>query len=168
MLHRACFLYLFFILSGYAQAQENNIAIGTWRVHLPYYNMKTIAQAGSKVYVANGSSIFYFDKEDNSVSTLSKNTGLNDVLVSKLGYNKSQNTLIIGYESGNIDLITGNALVNVNDVLRSQGIAGSRKINHFHMHDEFVYISGDYGVTLYDLKKQEVKESGVCFYSYHG
>lgn len=159
MLYRVFFLYLFSILSIRLQAQENNIAIGNWRVHLPYYSMKTIAMTGTRAYVANGSSIYYFDKEDNSVDVLSKYTGLNDVKVSRLGYNSTESILMIGYESGNIDLIKGNELYNMNDILRAQGIAGSRKINHFFMHDEFVYISGDFGVTLYNLKKKEVKES---------
>ena len=158
MLYRGHILFLFLFTFSYAYAQESNIAIGTWRVHLPYYYMKTIAVADSKIYAANGSSIFYFDKEDNSVNVLSKYTGLHDIMVSKLGYNASQGTLIIGYESGNLDLIRGNAVTNVNDIFRA-GFTGSKKINHFHMSDEFAYISGDYGLTVYDLKKNEVKES---------
>ena len=120
--------------------------------------MKTVAVAGNKVYTANGSSIFYFDKDDNSANVLYKYTGLNDVMVSKLGYNVSQNTVMIGYETGNIDLINGNRITNVNDIFRAN-LVGTRKINHFYMSDEFAYISGDYGVTLYNLKKGEVKES---------
>ncbi|HVD97848.1 MAG TPA: hypothetical protein VNB90_06555 [Cytophagaceae bacterium] len=120
--------------------------------------MKTVAVTSDKVYAANGSSIFYFDKGDQSANVLSKYDGLHDVHVSQLGYNASQNTVIIGYETGNIDLVQGNDIILYNDISRASFV-GSKKINHFFMDDEFVYISGDYGVTVYNLKKREVKES---------
>ncbi len=150
----SCLIFLSSIVSG----QENNIRIGRWRVHLPYSDMKTVAVGQNKVYAANGSSIFHFDKEDNSLNVNSKYTGLNDVTVSKIGYNSSQDTYIVGYETGNIDLIKGNVITNANDIFRSPG-TGSKKINHIFSNKEFVYISGDYGVVLYNIKKKEVKES---------
>lgn len=151
------FSYLIFV-SHIISGQENNIPIGRWRVHLPYVVMKTLAVGQDKVYTANGSSIFNLDKEDNSVEVNSKYTGLNDVLVSKVGYNDSQDMYIIGYQSGNIDLIKGNVITNASDIIRSVS-AGSKKINHILSRNQFAYISGDYGVVLYDLSKKEVKES---------
>jgi len=33
--------------------------LGTWRVHLPYWQNKTIAAIGSTVYVGSSSSVFH-------------------------------------------------------------------------------------------------------------
>ncbi len=151
----SCLLLLF---NKVVLGQENNISIEGWRVHLPYNNLTTVAVGKDKVYAAKGSSILNFDKNDNSVNVNSKYTGLNDVLVSQIGYNASQNTFILGYETGNIDLVKGNVITNANDILRTN-ITGSKKINHILSNNQFSYISGDYGVVLYDVSKQEVKES---------
>jgi hypothetical protein len=145
-------------ISHIVSGQENNIRIGRWRVHLPYNDLSTVAVGQSKVYTANGSSIFNLDKDDNSININSKYTGLNDVLVSRLGYNASEDTYIIGYQSGNIDLVKGNVITNANDIVRFTN-TGSKKINHILSKKEFAYISGDYGVVLYDVSKKEVKES---------
>jgi len=139
-------------------SQENNIPIGTWRVHLPYMNMNTVAVSPDKVYAANGASVFYFDKEESSINVNSKYTGLNDVSVSRVGYNAAANSFIIGYADGNIDFIKGNTIINANDIYRTN-IIGSKKINHILSSGKLAYISGDYGVVLYDLNRMEVKES---------
>jgi hypothetical protein len=112
----------------------------------------------NQVYAANGSSIFYFDREDNSLNSVSKYTGLNDVRVSATGYNASQDVFILGYETGNIDIIKGNKITNANDIVRNN-ITGSKRINHIMSHNEYMYLSGEYGVVLYNLSKNEVKES---------
>ncbi|HWZ21419.1 MAG TPA: hypothetical protein VNW06_02125, partial [Cytophagaceae bacterium] len=138
--------------------QENNIRIEGWRVHLPYGSLTTVAVGKDKVYAAKGSSVLDFGKSDNSLNVDSKYTGLSDVLVSQVGYNSSQNTFILGYETGNIDLIKGNVITNANDIVRTN-ITGSKKINHILSNNQLCYISGDYGVVLYDVSKNEVKES---------
>ena len=151
----SCFFYVLLLPCF---GQENNIAIGLWRVHLPYTESKSLAIGKSGIYAGKGSSVLYFNKEDNSVNAESKNTGLNDVSVSKIGYNTFSNTFMLGYESGNIDLIKEGVIKNANDIIRNS-IVGSKKINHFFNLNEFVYISGDYGVVLYNIQKNEVKES---------
>jgi ligand-binding sensor domain-containing protein len=154
------FILLALILFGpqVGTCQENNIAIGAWRTHLPYVRMNLLMDTGDKIYAANGSSIFHLDKEDLSVHTMSKLTGLSDVKVSEIGYSAPHNTVIIGYDNGNIDLIQGNNVYNANDLLRSN-ISGSKRINHIYCTDQYAYISGDYGVLLYDLVRKEVRES---------
>jgi hypothetical protein len=158
MLYRLLIFNCIVLLALRVQGQENNAAIGNWRVHLPYLGMNSVAVSNDKVYAAKGSSIFYFDKEEKTLNVNSKYTGLHDVDVSKVAYNVSLNTFIIGYETGNVDLIKGNSVVNVSDIYRTN-VTSSKKINHILSNDKLVYISGDYGVVLYDLGRKEVKES---------
>jgi ligand-binding sensor domain-containing protein len=158
MLNRLLIFSCILFFSARVFGQENNIAIGNWRVHLPYLSMNSVAVSNDKVYAAKGSSVFYFDKEEKTLNINSKYTGLHDVNVSKIAYNSSLNTFIVGYETGNIDLIKGNSVVNVNDIYLTS-VTSSKKINHILSNDKMVYISGDYGVVLYDLNRKEVKES---------
>ncbi len=158
MFNRLLTRCIFFLLALPSFAQENNIAIGSWRVHLPYTSLSTLAIGSNSIYTGKGSSVLSFDKNDNSINIESKYTGLNDVLVSEIGYNTLLNTFIVGYESGNLDLIKEGVVTNVNDIVRNT-IVGSKKINHILSVNEDVYISGDYGVVLYNLGKREVKES---------
>ena len=158
MFNKFLIVSLFILTTIPSVGQENNISIGSWRVHLPYSELSNLAIGRDKIYAGKGSSVINFDKDENSVTIESKYTGLNDVLVSKIGYNLIENTFIIGYETGNIDLIKDGVIQNVNDIFRNS-IFGSKKINHILSNDESVYISGDYGVVLYNIRKKEVQES---------
>lgn len=126
MTQRIALFFCFLITSFVVKAQEKNIPIGQWRVHLPYYSMQTVGVSPKGIFAAKNASIFYFDKEDNSVSVYSRYNGLNDLKVTKIGYNQSLSTFLLGYETGNIDAVYGNTIININDILRSS-IAGSKK-----------------------------------------
>jgi len=153
-------IFIFIALSVYFDvfAQESNIPIGQWRVHLPYTRMKSLAVSDNLVYTANESSIFYYDKIEQTGAAVSKNTGLNDVMVSALSYNSNQKKFIIGYENGNMDIVQGNEIKFFNEISRSN-IAGSKRINSILSASDYIYVSGDFGVILFDLMKSEVKES---------
>jgi ligand-binding sensor domain-containing protein len=152
-------LAILFALPFQAWAQLNNTSIGSWRTHLPYTSVTTVAQAGSRIYAASPSSFFCFDTEDNSLQVLSKTEGFSEVGISKIKYHEQLDILLIAYSSGNIDLLKKNKITNVSDIVRAISITGSRRINHINFYKDLAYISCDFGIVVLDLIKNEVKES---------
>jgi len=136
----------------------SNIPIGTWRTHLPTTSVTTIALNQGKLYCASTISSFTFDLTDNHLATLSRIDGLAESDISVIRFNEKTNTGIIGYASGNIDLIINGKLTNFNLILQS-GVQGSKNINDIVIYDQIAFISCDFGVVLIDLVKIEVKES---------
>ncbi|MCB0822737.1 MAG: T9SS type A sorting domain-containing protein [Bacteroidales bacterium] len=139
-------------------AQE--IAIGEWRDHLPYQSAISVASNNERVYCATEYGIFYFDKADNSLNRLTRVQGLSDIGISKIGYNTQVRTLVVAYQNTNIDLIKGNTIINMPDILSSSAITPEeRAINEMIFIDNLVYLSCGFGIVVIDLEKEEVKDT---------
>ncbi|MCS6823799.1 MAG: T9SS type A sorting domain-containing protein [Cytophagaceae bacterium] len=135
---------------------QTNIPVGNWRVHLPFNTLKQLAIAGNTIYCTSGISTFSYNNGE--VNILSKINGLSDVDISQIEYSPLHSTLIIGYRSGVIQLMSNTDSYTSNAIQRSN-IVGSKAINHILTEGDVAYLSGDYGVVVFDLKRREVKES---------
>lgn len=138
-----------------AKCQE--IGIGSWRDHLPYREVISITDAGSRIYAATPYAIFYLDLEDNSVNRVTKINGLSDVGISEIEYNKKYNTLVIAYSNANIDLVKGDRVINLSDIKRKQ-ILGDKSINSIIFIDDLAYLSCGFGVVVLDINDEEFPE----------
>ncbi len=150
------FLYLFalVLISQVSVGQS----IGEWRSHLPLHKGLSVAKAGSKVYVAAYPSVFVYDTDDQSITQLSKVNELSDLGAKIIRFSESYNTVIIGYETGNIDLIVNNLVINIPDIERSF-IQGNKAINDITINGGFAYLSTGFGVVVLDIQRKEIKET---------
>ena len=146
------FLFLSFA-STFAQ-----VPVGDWKVHVPFSNAVDIAIGNNKVYCAANSGLFIYDLSDNSLSTLTKQNGLNDVGVSAMAYEPESEIVVVGYKNGNIDLIVNNVVTNLPDLERSV-IQTSKRINNILIHDELAYLSCDFGIIVVDVTRREIRET---------
>ncbi|UII34779.1 T9SS type A sorting domain-containing protein [Fulvivirga ulvae] len=137
---------------------QNDIPIGTWRTHYAYYNLKHVVEAENRIFASAESGLFYFDKDDNSITKLSKIDGLQAEDITALYFDHSTSQLLIGYGSGNLDVIRGNEIFSL-DLTSTSQIIGSKRINHITSFQSFAYIATDYGVLKFDLSRLEVTET---------
>ncbi|HXA02209.1 MAG TPA: two-component regulator propeller domain-containing protein [Cytophagaceae bacterium] len=151
-------LFVLLISLSDSLCQDNNIPLGQWRLHTPYTHAKSIDIAAGKIYVACLVGSMVMDQADNSFISLSKINGLSDYDVDKYKYNNELGILLLAYSNGNIDLMKGNSIINVSDIKR-KSIVGSKNINHIYFWHDSAFLSCDYGISLLDLKKNEIKES---------
>lgn len=144
------------VISSYGQLP---VAIGQWRVHYYFDQLKNLAFANGKVYSSNSTSLFYYDEEDKSHNVISKKDGLTGIDISKLGSYKNK-IVLIGYEDGNIDFIDKNSITGFDDIQRAS-IVGSKRINGFYEFGTKVLVSTDYGLSIIDMNKREVSDSYI-------
>lgn len=157
VLSRICFSASSLLLfMGFTFSQ--GVAIGQWREHLPYNSVISVVDNGADIYAATPYAIFVYDKEDFSISRLSKVNKLSDIGITGIEKHSGENTIIITYENGNIDLLKDNAVQNIGDIKRSN-IQGSKKINNMYMLGDIVYFSCDFGIVVFDIDRKEVKET---------
>ena len=93
-----------FLIMGCLQGLSQ---IGSWKVYPAYHDIMDVQQAGNRVYVLASGGLFCYDKDDNSIQTFDKKTGLNDVEISHIAYCSAAKRLIIVYKNNNIDLLDG-------------------------------------------------------------
>ncbi|MDR0970059.1 MAG: hypothetical protein LBM67_05935 [Lentimicrobiaceae bacterium] len=149
----------FLLLSSIICAQ--GVAIGEWRTHLPYQRVIDIDVVGSKIYAATPYTVFYYDKEDNNVTILDKISGLSDVGVRAIRYNKDAKIIMVAYSNTNIDLIYENGSVyNMSDI-KDKEIIGNKTINSIYFHEKLAYLACGFGIVVIDLSKLEVKDTYI-------
>ncbi len=152
------FLPCFLLLSGLSQAFAQQVPIGHWRDELPYTLVNAVTDAGSKIYASTPYAVFYFDKEDNSVVRITKISGLSDIGISTINYNKEYQTLVIAYSNANIDLIKNNTIINISDIKRKP-ILGNKTINDIFFNGKDVYLSCGFGIVVLDISKEEIRDT---------
>ena len=151
-------VWTLFVMSLNVFAQEG-VGIGEWRTHMPYQLVIDVETFGSRVYAATEYELFYYDKDDNSIFILNKINSLSDIGISTIRCNKELNLLMVAYTNANIDLIDLNDQVyNMSDI-KEKTILGNKTINNIVFKDELAYVACGFGIVVFDLKRQEVKDT---------
>ncbi|MFC2111289.1 two-component regulator propeller domain-containing protein [Bacteroidota bacterium] len=137
---------------------SQEIAIGEWRDHLPYSNCVAVAEAENRIYCSTLYNLFYYDKTDNSITRITKISGLSDIGINTIDYNTTTKTLVVAYTNTNIDLIQDRQVINISDIKR-KSILGNKTINKILFIDEFAYMACGFGIVVLDLKREEIKDT---------
>lgn len=150
-------LFLLFCLPVLAQSNNSQ-----WSDLFSYNNVLAFKENNGKIITATENGIFYYDTSSGEIKKLSKANGLHEVKISAFDYNPSTNTALIGYQSGNLDVVTDDGISYVVDIPLSQSYTGSKSINHISINGDQAVISVGYGVSIFNLTKKEFGDT--CFF----
>lgn len=142
----------------FAQVQNSS----KWKDLFSYNNVLAFEQQNGKIIAATENGIFYYDTTTGEINKLSKANGLHEVKISAFDYNPSTNIALIGYQSGNLDVVTEDGIKYIVDIPLSQSYNGSKRINHISITGDLAAISVDYGVSVFYLSKKEFGDT--CFF----
>lgn len=149
-------LAILFILSVYTQAQET----GTWHSHLAYHNTTAVAETNELVYALADSSLYSYNKTDNSIQFYSTLSGLSDTYISQIGYNQEMNRLVLTYTNGNIDLLQpGNNSVKNLPFMKEDIMIQDKTVRNIYIYKEFAYLSTPFGIVVINIKKEEIADT---------
>lgn len=140
--------------------QAQGFELGSWKEYLPYRNVLNVVHSDQKYYAATPYAIYYLDEEDNSIERLNKINSLSDFSISVMGVNDQENTVVVGYESGNIDLIKAGEIINISGIV-SSNIIGDKQVYNVYSKDHLTYLSCGFGIVVLDIERQEVKDTYV-------
>jgi ligand-binding sensor domain-containing protein len=153
-----CILIVSFQLFANASTQR---PIGTWKSFFPYSVTTQVEESEDRIYCASSLGIFYIEKEDNSMHTLDKTTGLSDVGIKRIKYSSASKTLVIVYQNSNIDLLkNGNSIYNIPEI-KNKITTSSKNINNITVSGSLAYLSSDLGISVLDLERNEIKSTYV-------
>jgi hypothetical protein len=149
------FIFVFIAFSFLSFAQ---VGLGDWREHLPYLKAKKVIASDDNIFCLTESGVFSYSLIDNEVKAFSKTKGLSESAISSIGWSDKRESLIIGYESGNLDIINEGEIVNLVDIKNAASIQ-SKRINGIYAYEEFAYLATDFGIVLVNLKKKEISDT---------
>ncbi|PWL30889.1 MAG: hypothetical protein DCO95_05265 [Roseivirga sp. XM-24bin3] len=136
---------------------QNTPVLG-WRSNFSYTDVKSIVKGDSSLYAATENTIFAIDRAEGSLSKLTKINGLNDVSVGALGLMPDGETLIIGYQNGNIDFVSNSEIKNLSTV-KDFETTQSKRFRSITNNSRDIYFAGDLGVVVYNIDRDEITEA---------
>src|SRR5690606_22221873 len=128
-----------------------------WEGHFSFLDIRDIAQSTTKIYAAADNAIFVYDTSTNQFETITTIDGLSGQPISNIYYSETYDRLLIGYTNGLIEIVSeDNEVLTVVDILDKPTIPPNlKRINHFFEDNGVVYISTNYGISVYDLERLE-------------
>lgn len=151
---------LFLICIVFAQSfllQAQNFE-DEWTGFFSYNEVIDIVHGDDVIYAASENALFKYDLSTQETQTISTVNGLSGESISTLYYSEANNLLIIGYETGLLEVLVDDEdnVLKVVDILEKQSIPPDQKrINHFNEYNNILYIATAYGISLYDLQALE-------------
>lgn len=153
-------VFVFLVLfSSYAFAQDFTTL---WRGYFSYLEIKDVTRSVDKIYAASENAIFSYDVFSNEIETITTIDGLSGETITTMTYSEQFDVLIVGYESGLFELVfEGDSdILSVVDILEKESISPAlKRINHFNEHEGLLYISTDFGISVYDLTQLQFGDS---------
>lgn len=154
--------FLFFFLSSFFSFGQ--IGLGQWREHYNFHDCTRVITAKEFVYTLSISGILKYNTQTQETEKITKINGLNDSKSTAIAYSEKHNSIIIGYENGNLDIIKNNEISNVNDIKRKDYNV-SKTINDIIVDDNYAYLACSFGIVVLDLERHEIKSSWLIGYN---
>ncbi|MFV9549681.1 ABC transporter substrate-binding protein [Algibacter sp. PT7-4] len=129
-----------------------------WKGHFSYNEIKDVAQGPNIIYAAADNAIFSLNTQTNEIKQITTVNGLSGESISTIFYSVDYELLVVGYENGLIEIVFDNEtdILTVVDIIDKPTISPSnKKINHITANLNVIYISTNYGISVFDLERLE-------------
>ena len=134
-------------------------AVGDWKIYMSYSEPQQIQETDNYLFVQASNSLYLYNKNDQSIQTFDKTTGMSDVVVTNISWNQQTKRLIIIYDNANIDLMDLNGnVVNIPDIY-NKTMTGDKTVNSITNSGKYAYIATNFGGVKIDMTKAEITES---------
>lgn len=151
--HLFVFILCLFTSSFFAQDYS-----ALWEGHFSYNEIIDVSNGDNKIFAASNNAVFSFDTQTNNIEEISTIHGLSGEYISTIYYSESYQLLVVGYESGLIEVVFNNGgdVLTLVDIVDKVTISPTNKrINHFNAIDNNLYISTNYGISVFNLERLE-------------
>ena len=146
---------LFHLLLSFSLMSQ--IPVGKWRTHLSYDSIQDVTGSENKIFAASQSGILIYNKRYNSTETIDKVKGLTEAAISSIEYSENRQALLIGYHSGNLDVLKNGEVTNYSE-LREHPHYVKRNIKKITFRQEKALLSCPFGIAVFDMARGEFLE----------
>jgi hypothetical protein len=150
--------WVLLVLTGFYNLITGQNFSALWQSHYSYNNVVDVVSAEGTIYAAAQNAVFKYDPISDEVKTITTVEGLSGEQITTIYYSNEFDYLLIGYETGLIELysISEESVFSVVDILEKDNITPvNKRINHFYENEGLIYISTDFGISVYDLERLE-------------
>lgn len=149
-------LLLLFLLALSFSSTLSAASIGTWKNYLAYSEITDVKEGGNYLYILASGSLFTYNTNDHSVTTYDKATQLSDCNIQIIEWCQAAKTLIIVYESGNIDLLSSNDEVTNMPDYYNKTMTDDKTIYGIDIIGSNAYMSTGFGIVNINVTDAEI------------
>ncbi len=150
-------LFLFFLsFSGSFQIHSQDSS-NAWVDLFSYLRVNRLQVSGSKIYAQSENAFFTYDTGSGEIEKFSSVNGLTGGDISDFYYHKDLRKLFVFHKGGLIEVVD-----EQKNIIRSPGLAYNnfipanlKEINRITARGDKLYLAAKYGVTVYDLSRNE-------------
>jgi len=146
---------LLFLIGCWSVTTWAQTPIGTWRTHHAYSRLNSLAVDKQTVYAAGKQALLRYHPDDEQPRTISRADGLSEAGIATIAYDSVSRTLMIAYNSANIDLVRNGEVYNLSDIRRAD-IDGDKTVHRIRFHNGRAWLCCGFGTVVVDLSRQEV------------
>lgn len=132
--------------------------IGAWREHLSYHHAQAIGGTGNNFYVATQAAVFNVSGEDHVITRYTTINGLHSIGVRAIA--SGPESLVIGYNNSDIDIVTGASVTEVPD-LEISPVTGDKTINGVYIAGDNAYLSTGLGIVVVGITEAQVQDTYI-------
>ena len=152
---RLTFLGCFILFCFKISAQTSDSPVGGWQIFQPYQNGNDVTQSDKYVYWSTGLSILRYNKQDQTTEKWDKLNHLTQAGISRVAFDKTNNTLIVIYDDNAIDLINSNGVHTLSDIKNNIAIVGDKRIYDICTTSSVTYLACGFGLVGLDVVRGE-------------
>lgn len=132
-----------------------------WDYRLSKLHTYEVVRGNKKIYFLSEGGIFYFNKLDNSVVTLTKIDDLSGSDFSGMEYSYATNNLIVFYKNSMVDIVSEDDVVTPIPAIKSKNISGNKLIYNATCVGDLCYLSCGFGIVVLDIVNQQIKDTFI-------
>ncbi len=129
-----------------------------WRDHLPMRTIVNLEHSSPKLIAASSFGYFTYDPAAKIYDVHTRARGLSEVNLKHLAKDPVSEKMLIVYENANIDLVEGDQVRNIPDVLLSK-IQGDKTINHILWAGTDALLSSNLGIIAVNTQRKEIRDT---------
>lgn len=151
------FGFILMLSSGiFTSAQTSNVR---WEDYFSYANVSNVLEINGYIFCSAENGFFIYDPNTGEITKNSKVDELNDVGISAFNYSHDLELILIGYQSGEMDMLGPDENFNMLEIPLHQFYTGSKQVNHIYPTGSTAIISGEFGLATFDLENFEFMET---------
>lgn len=136
----------------------SQVGMGKWRMHISPYEAIDVAHGNNAIYTILSRGLLEYDLDAGEMSIWTAANYLSDVTPTAIAFDEGSQSLLVGYETGNLDIIQNERVINLPAIVQSS-VNGVKTINNIICHNGNAYLATGVGIVVINLLKQEVRDT---------
>jgi hypothetical protein len=157
MMSKKFLIFIILLIYGVGFSQNNQL----WQGYFSFNQITDISQSATTLYASSENAFFSKNSTTNDIKTTTAIEGLKAETISALYHSESVNKTLVGNSNGLLLVVNPDGKIFYKTgILDEVPVSPTlKRINHFNEYNGKIYISCDYGISVFNLSNLEFEQT---------